>query len=45
MDKEYYSICCNALPMYTLDDNIIFLEPIGICSHCREHTTFEIMEE
>ncbi len=43
MDKEYYSICCSALPMYTLDNSI--LEPIGICSHCREHTTFETEEE
>ena len=37
---EYLSVCCYATPLYDLhiDEGI---EPSGICSHCRDNTTFE----
>lgn len=37
--SEYYSLCCDALPYgeiyYDCDSELS-----GICSECREHTTF-----
>jgi len=46
-DDDYYnflSLCCYATPLYDLhiDEGI---EPTGICSHCKDNTTFEIEEE
>lgn len=36
---EWLSICCYAPPMFELhiDDGV---EPSGICSQCRDNTTF-----
>ena len=38
-ENEWFSVCCTALPMYDIDTS--YFEPIGICSHCRDNTTFE----
>ncbi len=41
---NYISICCTAYPLYDLHEDEH--EPIiGICSHCREHTAFELEKE
>ena len=44
LEDERYSICCFALSLFDLhvEDNI---EVIGICSNCREHTTFTKINE
>lgn len=38
-ETEWYSICCTAPPLYDIDESID--EPIGLCMHCRDNTTFE----
>ena len=42
-EEEWYSICCTAPPLYDIDTSDD--EPIGLCMHCREHTTFSQQEE
>ena len=43
-EEEWYSDCCTAPPLYSLhhEDG---LDTIGICMSCREHTSFQQMEE
>ena len=41
---EWYSICCSAPPMFELHTEE-GIEPIGICSQCRDNTTFINYEE
>ena len=47
-NNELLSVCCTAEPMYELHD-VDYDEGgwdlIGICSKCRENTTFEPVEE
>ena len=43
-EEEWYSVCCTAPPLYELHDNGEY-EPVGICMHCRDNTTFELIEE
>ena len=43
--NEWLSVCCTAYPMYELNDMNEEWDIIGICSQCREHTTFEEEEE
>ena len=37
-EEEWYSVCCTAPPLYDIDTD--YDEPIGICMHCRDNTTF-----
>ena len=43
-EDERFSLCCFALPLFDLhiDDGI---EPSGICSYCKENTTFAKINE
>ena len=43
-DADWWSVCCTAPPMFELhvDEGI---EPCGICSQCRDNTTFINHEE
>ena len=41
-ELEYYSLCCTAPPLYNIDTE--WSEPKGICMHCRERTTFEVID-
>ena len=45
-EEEWYSVCCEAPPLYELD--IYGEDPIllsfGMCMNCRDNTTFEIKE-
>tara|TARA_R100000808_G_C2101011_1_gene118080 strand:- start:426 stop:578 length:153 start_codon:yes stop_codon:yes gene_type:complete len=43
-ELEWYSVCCTAPPLYDLHDNGEY-EPLGICMHCRDNTTFELLKE
>ncbi len=38
-DNEWLSVCCYASPLYDIQDDQD--EPIGLCSHCRDNTSFE----
>ena len=44
MEKEYYSICCYAPPLYELriEEDVV---PIGKCMKCRDNSGFELGEE
>ena len=42
-ELEYYSLCCTAPPLYNIDTE--WSEPKGICMHCRERTTFEVVDQ
>ena len=42
-EVEWYGVCCTAPPLYTLDES--GEEPIGLCMHCRDNTTFELIKE
>ena len=44
IDEEWYSACCYAPPLFDLhiEDCI---EPAGLCMHCRDNTTFELVKE
>ena len=43
-NSEWLSICCTAESLYNLDilEN---MDTIGICSYCKEHTSFEKGDE
>ena len=48
LDKTLLSICCSAEPMYEIHDVDHWdggWDLIGICSKCRENTSFEPEEE
>ena len=36
---EYYSVCCNAPPLYELHDNGEY-EKLDLCMSCRKKTEF-----
>lgn len=45
-DKEWFSMCCDAIPLGELDLNsILYGGPTGLCSTCRDQAIFreEIM--
>ena len=44
MEDEWYSQCCSAPPLYgvNVEEGI---DIHGICMSCREHASFEIIEE
>ena len=43
---EWWSTCCTAPPMYDLHiDEITADEPLGMCMFCRDHATFELLED
>tara|TARA_Y100000401_G_scaffold6551_1_gene4487 strand:- start:4316 stop:4462 length:147 start_codon:yes stop_codon:yes gene_type:complete len=42
-EEEWYSVCCYAPPLYDIDTS--YSEPIGLCMHCRDNTTFELIKE
>jgi|TARA_R110002020_G_C16098383_1_gene758477 hypothetical protein len=44
-EEEYYSICCDAPPLYELciDSNANI--QLGVCMCCRDHSTFEVVDE
>lgn len=42
-EEEWYSVCCTAPPLYDIDTD--YDEPIGICMHCRDNTTFSQGED
>ena len=44
MEEEWYSICCSAPPLYDLDI-LEDMDTIGICMNCREHVSFELIQE
>ena len=39
MCSIYLSECCGYTPLYSLDDS--GCDVIGICSKCKDHTTFK----
>ena len=39
-NSEWLSICCTAESLYNLEI-LEEMDTIGICSNCREHTSFE----
>ena len=41
-DPVWMSICCSAEPMYELHDLDEGMDMIGICSKCKDHTSFEL---
>ena len=41
-DPVWMSICCSAEPMYELHDLDESMDMIGICSKCKDHTSFEL---
>ena len=42
--EEWLSVCCTASPMFELH-HYDLEETTGVCSQCREHTTFINYEE
>ena len=44
IEDDWLSVCCTAPPLFDLhhDEG---LDTIGICSQCRDHTTFIDYEE
>jgi len=43
-EEEWTSDCCSHPPLYNIDIDD-GLDPVGICSNCREHTSFSNGEE
>lgn len=43
-ESEWWSQCCTAPPLYDLHEEES-IDTIGICMACREHASFEIIEE
>ena len=42
-EKEYYSNCCEAPPLYEIDE--FPGETLGICMSCKEGAIFKIIRE
>ena len=38
LEEEYYSFCCEAPPLYELDQSGPM--PLGMCMDCRDNSTF-----
>jgi hypothetical protein len=44
-EEEWYSICCDAPPLYELCIDTSVPLQIGLCMNCRDHSVFELDNE